>query len=405
MNKFKMNYMKNYFLFLFVFLIFISSNQAMDSLYLVSGHPWNSEEQFESALWKFEQDSLKKFCQLSTSEETLLNLKLYIEKKYFSLMKKETWHQEGHPYDSLLIFNIETLKLCRKSIDINKFHFAYLFNNFLIPISDNVNKIAIDLINIDKPVKLFYIGVNTNNMNIDSLELNMFQNVFLTGYIGGEVVGSDYILSYSRKEDGYLEILVTGDRSKRPCFPYELPEKFRFETYARQLICVNNNNYFLVSGNERYGINKLGSVPLFIYDKKNKKWIEKIITGTLPRIRGFSDWLCGYIGDDSKSLLNKPLPGSSLWQDRATGLSPAIRYEGMYAPGILYFYNPSTGVYFELETKQADSEVVLIQNEKVIYRVYDELYEAKLVNGKKLAAVKLLLKDDRVPDIHWAFYR
>lgn len=138
---------------------------------------------------------------------------------------------------------------------------------------------------------------------------------------------------------------------------------------------------------------------------KNNNWKEKIIDGTLPRIRGFSDWLSGYVGDNSESLINKSLPGSSLWKDRATGLSPAIRYEGMYAPGILYFYNPSTNIYFELNIKQADSEVVLIQDHKVIYRVYDELYEAELLNGKELGKSELLLEDDRVPDIHWAFYR
>lgn len=72
---------------------------------------------------------------------------------------------------------------------------------------------------------------------------------------------------------------------------------------------------------------------------------------------------------------------------------------------ILYFYNPSSKVYFELHTNQADSEVVLIQNNKVIYRVYDELYKADLVDGNRLGESRLLLKDDRVPDIHWAFYR
>lgn len=394
--------MKNYFILL---LVFLSVTKVMGSLYLISGHPWNSEEQFESVLWKFEQDSLKKFCQLSTSEESLLNLKLYIEKGYFSLMKKETWHQGGHSFDSLLIFDLKTLKLTRKLINVNGFQFAYLFNNYLIPISKNVDKIAVNMISVDKPVRLYYLSIDAAYTNFDSLKLNMFQNVFLTGYIGGEVLGSDYILSYSRKEDGFLEVIVSGERNQRPCFPYELPEKYRFGAYARQLICINNNCYFIVSGDERYDMNKLGSVPLYVYNKENREWHEKIITGTLPRIRGFSEWLCGYVGDDSKSLLNKPLPGSSLWKDRATGLSPALRYEGMYAPGILYFYNPSTNIYFELVTNQADSEVVLIQENKVIYRVYDELYEADLVNGKKLGNTRLLLKDDRVPDIHWAFYR
>lgn len=191
----------------------------------------------------------------------------------------------------------------------------------------------------------------------------------------------------------------------RPCFPYELSEEYRFKTYSRHTIPINNDYYFIVSGKKESKKNILGKRQIIIYDKKREVWNELILSGNLSRIRGFSDWLCGYVGDDSESLINQSLPGSSLWKDRATGLSPAVRYEGMYAPGILYFYNPSTDIYFELKTDQADSEVVLIQDNKVIYRVYDELYEAELLNGKELGKAELLLKDDRVPDIHWAFYR
>lgn len=398
--------MKTFLILIFTFFNLVVCGQSNKELYFITGHPLTrTDDLFEAVLWRYDRDSsaLIRHLQLCGAEEQLNNIKMYVELGYFTLMKSNSWRQE-QLYDSLLVFNTNSMELKRASVGKTGYGIVDYANNYLLKLSD-VSLVVFDLIGQESDSRL-YNSYEINSLKYsDSIDLQLYKNIYLTGYIGGEVVGSDYILSYSRKEDGFLEILVTGDRSKRPCFPYELPEKFRFETYARQLICVNNNNYFLVSGNERYGINKLGSVPLFIYDKKNRKWIEKIITGTLPRIRGFSNWLCGYIGDDNKSLLNKPLPGSSLWRDRATGLSPAIRYERMYAPGILYFYNPATDIYFELETGQADSEVVLIQNEKVIYRVYDELYESDLVNGKQLGEPKLLLKDDRVPDIHWAFYR
>lgn len=399
--------MKTFLILIFTFFNFVVCGQSNKELYFITGHPLTrTDDLFESVLWRYDRDSsaLIRHLQLCGSEEQLSNIKMYVELGYFTLMKSNSWRQE-QPYDSLLVFNITNMELRRVSVGKPDCGITATDNNFLLKLPDFL-LVAIDFIQRRPIKKLLYNGYEINSLKYsDSIDLQLYKNIYLTGYIGGEVVGSDYILSYSRKEDGYLEILVTGDRSKRPCFPYELPEKYRFGVYARQLVCVDNNCYFVVGGNEQHGINRLGYVPLFVYNKKNKEWSEKILTGTLPRIRGFSDWLCGYIGDDSKSLLNKPLPGSSLWKDRATGLSPALRYEGMYAPGILYFYNPSTGVYFELETKQADSEVVLIQNEKVIYRVYDELYESDLVNGKQLGEPKLLLKDDRVPDIHWAFYR
>jgi len=399
--------MKKMCVLILLVCLFVSVNGRSDSeLYVITAHPFNySEENFESALWKYERDTLAKQIVLATSDESVSNLKLWSEAGYFTLLKKNTWKQEV-PYDSLLIYNIKTGMLQKRSIKIKGFGVARLSNNFLVTDSLQQYILALNFVKMNGPGEIKHIGINlSNNCLIDSLNLNVFRSVTLTGYSGGEVKGADYIIACSRKEDGYLEMVVVGNRSLRPCFPYELPEEYGFGTYARQLVCINNDYYFVVGGNEQYVPNKLGNVPLFIYNKKSSQWHEKELKGSLPRTRGFSDWLCGYVGDNSKFLLNKPLPGSSLWKDRATGLSPEIRYRGMYAPGILYFYNPSTDVYFELETGQADSEVVLIQGDKVLYRVYDELYETDLIDGTKLGKSKLLLKDDRVPDIHWAFYK
>ncbi len=396
--------MKTFLILVSTFLGITVYGQPKEDLYLITGHPFSeTDDLFESNLWRYDRDSsaLIRQIQLSTADEDLSNIKIYVELGYFTLMKKNSWKQE-QSYDSLLIFNIDRMELKRKAVGKAGYYIVARANNYLLKLLNNL-MVAFDLVNSDDRL---YNSYEIDNLKYrDSVELQLYKNVYLTGFLGGEVLGNDFILAYSRKEDGYLEILVSGDRSKRPCFPYELPEKYRFNTYARQLVCINNDNYFLVSGNEQAGVNSLGTVPLFIYDKKNKVWSDKTLLGTLPRIRGFSEWLCGYIGDNGESLLNKPLPGSSLWKDRETGLSPALRYEGMYTPGILYFYNPSTKVYFELQTNQADSEVVLIQDNKVIYRVYDELYETEIVRGKKLGKSVLLLKSDYVPDIHWAFYR
>lgn len=398
--------MKTFLFSIFIFFTVIVNGQSKEDLYLITGHPFTrTDDLFESVLWRYDRDSsaLIRQMQLCTADEVLGNIKVYVELGYFTLMKRNSWQQE-QPYDSLLVFNINSMELKRVSVGKSGYGIVAYANNYLLKLSDSL-LIIFDLVNSELDDRLYNSYEISSLKYIDSVDLRLYKNIYLTGFMGGNVVGADYILSYNREKDGYLEIIVTGDRSKRPCFPYELPEKYRFNTYARQLVCINNDNYFLVSGNEQSGVNSLGIVPLFVYDKKNKEWSEKMLTGTLPRIRGFSEWLCGYIGDNSESLLNKPLPGSSLWKDRATGLSPALRYEGMYASGILYFYNPSTKVYFELHTNQADSEVVLIQNNKVIYRVYDELYKADLVDGNRLGESRLLLKDDRVPDIHWAFYR
>lgn len=399
--------MKTFLISIFTFLSVFVYGQSKKDLYFITGHPLSkTDDLFESVLWRYDRDSsaLIRQMQLCTADEVLGNIKLYVELGYFTLMKRNSWKQE-HPYDSLLVFNINNMELRRVSVGKSECGITDNDNNFLLR-SSNLSLIAIDLIQ-SKPIrKLLYNGYVIDNLEyIDSVDLWLYKNIYLTGFMGGNVVGADYILSYNREEDGYLEIIVTGDRSKRPCFPYELPEQFRFRNSSRHTVSINNDNYFLVNGKKETRKEGLGTRQVIIYDKKKEKWHDIILTGNLSRIRGFSEWLCGYIADDGEYFMDKQRPGSSLWKDRETGSSPALRYEGMYAPGILYFYNPSTKIYFELSTNQADSEVVLIQNNKVIYRVYDELYETEIVRGKKLGKSVLLLKSDYVPDIHWAFYR
>lgn len=399
--------MKLILFLMFVIFSIVAYSQTEKSIYLITGYPLDkTDDLFESNLWRYDRDSseLIKHTWLCGSEEQLCNIKMYTDLGYFTLMKKNSWKQDAS-YDSLLVYNIINMELKRVSVGMPNCGITAIDNNFLLKLPDTL-LVAIDLIQRKPIKKLLYHTYEINRLELcDSVDFQKYKNIYLTGFIGGNIVSSDYILSYSREDDGFLEIVITGDRKQRPHFSYEIPEKFRYNSYSRHTVIVNDDMHFVVNGRKKTKINALGNRQVIIYDKKNNKWLELNLLGNIARLRGFSYWLCGYVGDDSKSLLNKPLPGSSIWKDRATGLSPALRYEGMYAPGILYFYNPSTNVYFELETNQADSEVVLIQENKVIYRVYDELYEADLVNGKKLGNTRLLLKDDRVPDIHWAFYR
>jgi hypothetical protein len=237
----------------------------------------------------------------------------------------------------------------------------------------------------------------------------MFSKSIFTGVPGGLIDPRDEIVAYSDSTSGFLEIPFHGDRNVRPKFPYELPPEYRFGIYARQLVAINNTKVFVVGGTRTSFEDKIGDYELMIFEKERSMWHKMKIKGNLVRVRGFEDWLGGYVFNDY--IENKKLPGSELWTQRESGLSPTERwglynldYKYPYAPGILFFYNAYTRKYFEIETNQADSEVILIHNNIAIYRVYDELYKAQIINGEKLDNIELLLKSDLVPDIHWAFY-
>ncbi len=54
-------------------------------------------------------------------------------------------------------------------------------------------------------------------------------------------------------------------------------------------------------------------------------------------------------------------------------------------------------------TGHGDSEVLLVQDDIVYYRVNDKIFKAPIIKGETLGEAKLLIQDERVPDIHWAF--
>jgi len=81
---------------------------------------------------------------------------------------------------------------------------------------------------------------------------------------------------------------------------------------------------------------------------------------------------------------------------------------GIYPTGILYLYNIDSRDYIEWQAEedgqpQGDSEILLVKNNTVFYRVNDKIYKRAIISNSKLGEEVLLVQDDRVPSIHWAF--
>ncbi len=70
--------------------------------------------------------------------------------------------------------------------------------------------------------------------------------------------------------------------------------------------------------------------------------------------------------------------------------------------GVLRLYEASTGRRDTIETKQADSETLLVEGQTVYYRVSDRLYVARL-GAKSMESARLLATSELIRDAHWAF--
>jgi hypothetical protein len=80
-----------------------------------------------------------------------------------------------------------------------------------------------------------------------------------------------------------------------------------------------------------------------------------------------------------------------------------LRANNTYLPGVLFLINVSTGRYLELRTDQGDSEILLVHDGTVYYRVNDTILSAPL-QGDSVGKSKLLVQDRAIPDVHWAFW-
>ncbi len=185
-------------------------------------------------------------------------------------------------------------------------------------------------------------------------------------------------------------------------------------------VIVNNKNSFAVWVDESdpSKIN-LGFSSVFICNKVNNQWYDYKIKGNYISMKGFEDWLSGEIiakniGSYIRSEgIYKPYNFSKVHPGIENRKKPTKNWGevfdnraetfGNYYPGILYLLNVPTRKYIEWNTGQGDSEILLVQDETVYYRVNDEIYKVPILNGEKLGKSNLLIKDPRVPDIHWAF--
>jgi len=156
-------------------------------------------------------------------------------------------------------------------------------------------------------------------------------------------------------------------------------------------------------------------ITLHIYQKKESRWSKLNLPSSGNNkilIANFGGWLAGALkvkNERGALILKKNQPGQEFWSRARTKYSPSI-YEILeaheplwYSERILYIYNVDTKTYIQWDTKQADSEILLVENDKVYYRKYDEIYEVPIVKGKSLGKHRLVVKNKYVPAIHFMF--
>jgi hypothetical protein len=190
---------------------------------------------------------------------------------------------------------------------------------------------------------------------------------------------------------------------------------------AEVATATKNEVVWLVGKDRDRVVLQIGRWLLFASQATGGKWLVDEVTADGASVRVVGGWGAGLAIRRSK----EPSAGAASWRGgkaKAKKVSevgkgtrgiipsrPAMgnvfddeSERGYQYPGVLFLINLDTSMRYQWETGQGDSEILLVEEGTVFYRVNDELFSATLSEGGVRDA-KLLAKDDVIRDAHWAF--
>jgi len=130
-----------------------------------------------------------------------------------------------------------------------------------------------------------------------------------------------------------------------------------------------------------------------------------MVPGTVSVLRNFGDWFASLVVEGGSA---RESPGKALrrqlrpnaYSDPPVDVDFQASHE--YSPGLLYLTNVRTQKSYTIKTDEGDSEVLLINNGTIYYRVNDSIFRAP-IGPENVGMPVLIATDQQIPDVHWAF--
>lgn len=155
-------------------------------------------------------------------------------------------------------------------------------------------------------------------------------------------------------------------------------------------------------------MSKLDVTERFVHDRVHGRWKTIQIDGNASGLRLFGSWLATRVG--MRNPEHKASPGRESERGKETDRLPNVQEQysifagkWIWFPGILTLQDLADGRKIRMETGQEDSEILRVDGDIVLYRVNDAIYQARIV-GDQLKDSTIIVKDEDVPEIHWAFW-
>lgn len=261
--------------------------------------------------------------------------------------------------------------------------------------------------------------LNAAAPRVKQSSIQEYRTLRLEGDPGGPVAGERFFVTVSGED------LVVKIWDSPPLVIDSVPPLVRSaadETGLHRLyIAAASAEYFCLERfwvGEDWTSGKPGiSTELFVHNRASNQWKTLHLEGNYSRSRLFGSWLAVIVRMYNSDNKLGTSPGTGNQRNtggaggRGQGLTarlPNVRQEYgnqslAWLPGVLVLQNLEDGRKIRTETGQADSEILTVRGDTVLYRVNDTIYQARIVGGA-LQGTSVLVKDEDVPEIHWVFW-
>ena len=149
---------------------------------------------------------------------------------------------------------------------------------------------------------------------------------------------------------------------------------------------------------------------MYVFNKRMQIWQRLRIPGAVPWVRSFGTCIAGIAAEPDREGMRES-PGRL--QRIVTPLKNGARQDltvdhvfqssGTYFPGELFLYNSETGRMYNIHTRQGDSEVLLVANDTLFYRVNDSIFRVRTGVTERGEQTRIVT-DQPVAGNHWALF-
>ena len=417
----------------------ISAGEKYDNLRFIAGYPdpdyikKDSKNKYESAILKMEGDSLIEESVLSDTAHILSYIRFYPD--YGVLYAMSVERDSQNPTAQLHVVNTNSLdeKIYEIPFSLTENRKEYIIFSEIsnVVLRDETLYPCFFCLNESFKETKKESGVVYYILNV---ETERFEKVNPSIY-RGVLVNNDNIMFRCNPEWEDMKVDTIKNILRIPTPPYwgnpvyidNLPLEVKlnpeYSKWGMSAPLINTKDVLMLN---LYRISPL-KWKINILDKRSGMWDDFILTSNQICFEYHNGYVVGHENISWDNCPYLPTKNKKYWTKKRTKYGPSYiserpikEYLSDYtdedweipdwptdrmpcAEGDLFVYHVATKQKISWNTGHGDSEILLLQDENVYYRVYDKIYKAQIINHNKLGQSKLLIQSPIINDVHWMF--